>query len=134
MLATWLPISSVALAVWLARFLTSDATTAKPFPDSPARAASIVAFKASKLVCSAMSEINSTTSPIFWADSDSFRTVVAVCCVASSALWVVARDSLTWLLISVIEAESSSAAAATVCTLADACSVAQATAADCWAV
>ena len=45
----WL-ISSVALAVWLARFLTSAATTAKPFPVSPARAASIVALRASKLV------------------------------------------------------------------------------------
>ncbi len=32
------PISSVALAVWVARFLTSDATTAKPLPASPARA------------------------------------------------------------------------------------------------
>ncbi len=43
-------ISSVALAVWLARFLTSWATTAKPLPASPARAASMVAFSASRLV------------------------------------------------------------------------------------
>src|SRR3989304_3422932 len=32
-------ISSVALAVWLARLLTSEATTAKPLPASPARPA-----------------------------------------------------------------------------------------------
>ena len=38
-------MSSVARAVWLARLLTSCATTAKPRPASPARAASIVAFK-----------------------------------------------------------------------------------------
>ena len=37
---TWLAISSVAFAVWFARFLTSDATTAKPLPASPARARS----------------------------------------------------------------------------------------------
>ena len=44
------PISSVALAVCVASDLTSLATTAKPLPASPARAASIVAFKARRLV------------------------------------------------------------------------------------
>jgi hypothetical protein len=43
----WLLISSVALAVWPARPFTSDATTAKPLPASPARAASMVALRAS---------------------------------------------------------------------------------------
>ena len=38
-------ISSVALAVWLARFFTSEATTAKPLPISPARAASMVSVE-----------------------------------------------------------------------------------------
>ena len=56
--------SSVALAVWLARFFTSDATTAKPLPASPARAASMVAFNASRLVCAAMLRIRSTTSTV----------------------------------------------------------------------
>ncbi|MGY2932345.1 hypothetical protein ACVWZ6_001947 [Bradyrhizobium sp. GM6.1] len=54
MLAIWLRISSVALAVWLARLFTSEATTAKPRPASPARAASMVALSASRLVCEAM--------------------------------------------------------------------------------
>ena len=45
-LVIWLAISSVALAVWPARLLTSCATTAKPRPASLARAASIVAFSA----------------------------------------------------------------------------------------
>ena len=57
-------ISSVAWAVWLARPFTSLATTAKPRPASPARAASIVAFSANKLVCAAMFLINETISPI----------------------------------------------------------------------
>jgi hypothetical protein len=43
-------ISSVAFAVWLASDLTSLATTANPLPASPARAASIVALSASRLV------------------------------------------------------------------------------------
>src|SRR3954470_4151216 len=59
------PISSVAFEVWVARFLTSAATTAKPLPASPARAASIVALSARRLVWSAMSLISATISPIF---------------------------------------------------------------------
>ena len=51
-------MSSVARAVWLARLFTSCATTAKPRPASPARAASIVALSASRLVCPAMSRIS----------------------------------------------------------------------------
>src|SRR6267143_2059320 len=45
---------AVAFAVWLARLFTSEATTAKPLPASPARAASMVALSASRLVCEAM--------------------------------------------------------------------------------
>ena len=47
--AICVPISSVALAVCAASALTSCATTAKPRPASPARAASMVAFRASRL-------------------------------------------------------------------------------------
>ena len=59
----WL-ISSVALAVCAASSFTSDATTAKPRPASPARAASMVALSASRLVCPAMFEISPTMSPM----------------------------------------------------------------------
>ena len=52
--STWPEISSVAFAVWLASAFTSEATTAKPRPDSPARAASMVAFSASRLVWAAI--------------------------------------------------------------------------------
>ena len=44
------PMSSVAAAVWLARLFTSWATTANPRPASPARAASMVALRASRFV------------------------------------------------------------------------------------
>ena len=57
--AAWMPvicwpISPVAFAVCSASAFTSEATTAKPRPASPARAASMVAFSASRLVCPAM--------------------------------------------------------------------------------
>ncbi len=51
-------ISSVAFAVWPASAFTSPATTAKPLPASPARAASMVALSASRLVCSATAVIS----------------------------------------------------------------------------
>src|SRR5690349_21625046 len=65
MAATWPEISSVAFAVWLASAFTSEATTAKPRPDSPARAASMVALSASRVVCASIEWVSLTTSPIF---------------------------------------------------------------------
>src|SRR3954464_12219860 len=58
------PISPVAFAVCSASAFTSDATTPKPRPASPARAASIVALSARRLVCPAIVLISSTTSPM----------------------------------------------------------------------
>jgi hypothetical protein len=54
-------ISASALVVCAASALTSWATTAKPRPASPARAASIVALSASKLVWLAIAVINAAT-------------------------------------------------------------------------
>ena len=71
---TCCPISPVAFAVCSASAFTSLATTAKPRPASPARAASIVAFSAIKLVCPAMVLISSTTSPIRLAAFDNSLT------------------------------------------------------------
>ena len=51
--------------------LTSWATTAKPLPASPARAASMVALSASRLVCSAIAVMSLTTSPMRPAACDS---------------------------------------------------------------
>jgi ABC-type uncharacterized transport system substrate-binding protein len=68
------PISPVALEVCSASAFTSEATTAKPRPASPARAASMVALSASRLVCSAMVLISSTTSPMRAAAFDNSLT------------------------------------------------------------
>src|SRR6185437_1692111 len=113
-------ISSVAFAVWLASDFTSDATTAKPRPASPARAASMVAFSASRLVCAAMVLIRPTTSPIRPADFASPCTVPSV-----SRAWLTARLAIPaacaacWL-ISLIEALNSTEAEATLSTLIEA--------------
>ncbi len=57
-------IPTVAFDVCSAGDFTFAATTADPLPASPARAASIVAFSANRLFCSAISVMNMTTSPI----------------------------------------------------------------------
>ena len=83
----WL-ISPVAFAVCSASAFTSDATTANPRPASPARAASIVAFSASRLVCPAMVLISSTTSPMREAAFDKSLTrslVLRACSTAALA-------------------------------------------------
>jgi hypothetical protein len=54
----------VAFCVSIDSAFTSLATTAKPRPASPARAASIVALSASRFVCLAILEISPTTVPI----------------------------------------------------------------------
>ena len=63
----WLRISLVARAVWLASSLTSLATTAKPRPASPARAASMVALSASSEVWPAIDWISFRITSICWA-------------------------------------------------------------------
>jgi len=118
----------VAWPVWLASALTSPATTAKPLPASPARAASMVAFSASRLVCSAIVVIRVTTLPISSAASFSACTMVFADSALTLASVVVRSASATCRVISWIDADSCSAAAATVWALAEACSVAAATA------
>ena len=110
-------MSSVARAVWVASDLTSEATTAKPLPASPARAASMVALSASRLVWLAMSLISFTTSPILSAASARLRTCPFVRSASAAALLAMSADWPTCRLISAIDPDSCSVAAATVCTL-----------------
>jgi hypothetical protein len=121
------PISPVAFAVCSASAFTSDATTAKPRPASPARAASMVALSASRLVWPAMVLMSSTTSPMRAAAFDSSLTRSLVTRAWSTASPAIRADSCTWRLISLTEDDSSSVAEATDCTLVEASSEAAAT-------
>src|SRR5262249_31052286 len=83
-----------------------------PLPALPARAASMVALSASRLVCSAIEVISLTTSPMRTADCDSSATrplVISACFTASPAIRL---DSSAWRPISETEPDSSSAAGA----------------------
>ena len=60
-------VSVMDFCVRSANFLTSSATTANPLPYSPALAASIAAFNASRFVCSVISVIATSTPCIFLA-------------------------------------------------------------------
>jgi hypothetical protein len=87
--------SSVARAVCIASCLTSVATTAKLRPASPARAAWIAAFKASKLLWPAISAIKMMTLSIRLALSARARTVLSVRRVLSTASTVTFEDWAT---------------------------------------
>src|SRR6516162_8095267 len=117
-------MSSVALAVCLANSLTSLATTAKPLPASPARAASMVAFKASKLVCWAMEVITLMTLPISALLSPSLATVVLVLSATLTAAVATLAASLALLAISLMLAPISSVPVDTVVTFLLTCSAA----------
>src|SRR5450631_1483794 len=122
-------ISSVAFAVWLASSLTSDATTAKPLPASPARAASMVALSARRLVWLAIAPIRRSTSPIFSAAEARLLTISVVFAALTTASSATPLENVTCRPISLTEEASSSVAVATVPTLAEACSEAAAAAA-----
>ena len=109
---------------------TSDATTAKPLPAAPARAASMVALSASRLVCPAMFEISPTTSPIRETTVLSSSTSAPVWSVSDTASRASCAEPSTCRPISWTEEPSSSAAAATVLTLTAAASAATATVVD----
>ncbi len=74
-------ITSIDLAdllLFSARLLISFATTAKPLPASPALAASIDAFRASKFVWSVIAFIVSIISPILSASFPKFCVIATV--------------------------------------------------------
>ncbi|MNN39148.1 hypothetical protein D3C81_1531760 [compost metagenome] len=78
-------ISAVAPAVRCASERTSSATTAKPRPISPARAASMAAFKASRLVWSAIERITVNTPPMVADSSARCSIICALPCTSSTS-------------------------------------------------
>ena len=80
-------MSLVLFAVRSASFLTSSDTTAKPRPCSPALAASIAAFSASRLVCSAMSLMMPVLWPTRSTDSLTLAIVVLALDTAATIFW-----------------------------------------------
>src|SRR2546426_43486 len=97
-------ISLAAAALRCARLRTSDATTAKPLPCSPARAASTAAFSARMLVWNAMPSITPMMSTIFFDDALIELMVSTTCDTtlppftatseAETANWVAGRHGL----------------------------------------
>ena len=84
-----------ALALSSARLLTSCATTEKPLPASPARAASIAAFKDKRLVCSAISSMLLIMSPIFAEPaliSDIAWIIDCICWLQASAFFSASKE------------------------------------------
>jgi hypothetical protein len=87
-------MSSVASDVCRANSLISLATTAKPFPAAPARAASIVAFKARRLVCAEMPVMVSETLPMSRAALPSSSITPETVCSAILFGWTPSTGSL----------------------------------------
>ncbi len=88
------PISWVACTERSASRRTSSATTAKPLPASPARAASMAALRASRLVWSAIPSITLTILPI----SSDRSPIEPIASWSRSPLWRASSTDcrLTW--------------------------------------
>ena len=94
----------------------------KPRPASPARAASIVALRASRFVCAAMLLMRSLTSPISSTDAERLSTA-SVIAFASLVAWLaIVAEFATRVAICSIDWAISSAAVATIPTFVVACS------------
>ena len=98
---------------------TSSATTAKPLPLSPARAASMAAFSASRFVCSAIVVIV-TTKPVISAERRTSASEASVMAAADSSTAVMAVRASS--AVSMPRSASASAASAASAAASAACS------------
>ena len=115
--ATYLTMSSADSAVLPDNCLTWSATTAKPFPASPALAASIDAFNASRLLWLATFFTTSTISPIL-------SILPWNSCTCSLIAWIFSEDSLTTCMLLFIFSVLLSAVAMTSCVFSRICDIA----------
>ena len=111
------PMSPVALAVCCASDFTSPATTAKPRPAAPARAASMVALSAKSEVWAAIDSISFTTMPMRSAAAARLRTVRSVRARSSTVRSVASLAAATSTPERAISARRSRAAVPTASTL-----------------
>ncbi len=112
-------ISPAAVCERSASLRTSEATTAKPLPASPARAASMAALRARRLVCRAISSMMPILPAISFMAATASSTAFPPSAASPAAFWEmlsVARELSVFCLIvaaiSSTEAETSSALAA----------------------
>src|SRR2546423_280308 len=82
-----------------------------------ARAASIVALSASRLVCPAIVRMSLTTSPISCVERERPAILSLATWASFTAIWTSSAVRTSWRLISAIDVNSSSAAAAAAPTL-----------------
>src|SRR6266516_1606663 len=88
------PASSAAVALCSARRRTSSATTANPLPCFPARAASMVAFNASRFVMSASSRIeamNPVMRRLTWPSSCTWPEASLTKVLSATSRWIASR-------------------------------------------
>ena len=104
---------SVAFAVWPDKVFTSEATTAKPRPASPARAASMVALSASMLVCEAIWSMLATMSTICAAAVARVEALVEIACKAAPMASIEAVEAPTAAAPSFIRVDARSMPART---------------------
>ncbi len=114
-------ISSAAIWLRSASLRTSEATTAKPLPCSPARAASMAAFSASRSVCRAISSMIDIFSAISFIACTVLPTASPDSRASAAALMAMDSVCLAWSAFCEIEAVICSMAAE-LCSMAAACS------------
>src|SRR5207248_2819941 len=109
------PASRAALALCSARRRTSSATTPKPLPCLPARAASIAAFRASRFVISAssrMDPMNPVIRRLIWPSCCTLAELSPTNALSATSRWIASRICVRFRLATSLAAVDARAAPA----------------------